>query len=176
MGARTARCGTSDEPPVEKHVFRRNSPEVSCKSGISGFKIRVPRRWTLPEGGCLPRGYLFLGEEDVQSIAAPKRVRRNDEIDAREVRLDRLGSGDQRGVMSFNDALEIARDEGLDLVEVSPNADPPVCRIMDFGKYLFEQNKKGTICKSASKSRFMSKRSSFVRERTKVTTRSSCAG
>ena len=51
-------------------------------------------------------------------------------------------SGEQRGVMSFDVALEIAQDEGLDLVEVSPTADPPVCRIMDFGKYLFEQNKK----------------------------------
>ena len=60
-------------------------------------------------------------------------------------------SGEQRGVMSFNDALEIARDEGLDLVEVSPNAEPPVCRIMDFGKYLFEQNKKAQTAKRKQK-------------------------
>jgi translation initiation factor IF-3 len=44
--------------------------------------------------------------------------------------------------MPLNDAIDLAREEGLDLVEVSPNAEPPVCRIMDFGKYLFEQNKK----------------------------------
>ena len=44
--------------------------------------------------------------------------------------------------MSLTDALQIAQDESQDLVEVSPNADPPVCRAMDFGKYLFEQNKK----------------------------------
>jgi translation initiation factor IF-3 len=44
--------------------------------------------------------------------------------------------------MSLTDALQIAQDESQDLVEVSPNADPPVCRVMDFGKYLFEQNKK----------------------------------
>ena len=44
--------------------------------------------------------------------------------------------------MSVAEAIELARNEGLDLVEVAPTADPPVCRIMDFGKYLFEQNKK----------------------------------
>jgi len=53
--------------------------------------------------------------------------------------------------MSLSAALEIARDEGLDLVEVSPNADPPVCRIMDFGKYLFEQNKKAQSAKRKQK-------------------------
>lgn len=44
--------------------------------------------------------------------------------------------------MSREEAIATAKDEGLDLVEVSPNADPPVCRIMDFGKYVFEQKKK----------------------------------
>ena len=44
--------------------------------------------------------------------------------------------------MPLSDAIDLAAEEGLDLVEVSPNAEPPVCRIMDFGKYLFEQNKK----------------------------------
>ena len=53
--------------------------------------------------------------------------------------------------MSFRDALEIAQDEGLDLVEVSPNAEPPVCRIMDFGKYLFEQNKKAQSARRKQK-------------------------
>ena len=48
-------------------------------------------------------------------------------------------------------AIQLARDEDLDLVEVSPNADPPVCRIMDFGKYLFELNKKGQSAKRKQK-------------------------
>lgn len=50
--------------------------------------------------------------------------------------------GDQVGVMEREKAIEMAFGNDMDLVEVSPNADPPVCRIMDFGKYLFEQNKK----------------------------------
>ena len=101
---------------------------------------------TIPD--CLPRGYCFLEEE--AGIAATKRVRRNDEIDATEVRLID-STGEQRGVMSLSTAIEIARDEGLDLVEVSPNAEPPVCRIMDFGKYLFEQNKKAQSARRKQK-------------------------
>jgi translation initiation factor IF-3 len=50
--------------------------------------------------------------------------------------------------MSTSSAIELARAENLDLVEVSPNASPPVCRVMDFGKYLFEQKKKTNVGKS----------------------------
>lgn len=50
--------------------------------------------------------------------------------------------------MDRDAAIGIAKDQGLDLVEVSPNAEPPVCRIMDFGKYLFEQKKKTQAGKS----------------------------
>jgi translation initiation factor IF-3 len=83
-------------------------------------------------------------------IAVTKRVRRNEEIDATEVRV--IGSdGEQAGVMSLRAGIELAKEEGLDLVEVSPNAEPPVCRIMDFGKYLFEQNKKSQSAKRKQK-------------------------
>ena len=50
--------------------------------------------------------------------------------------------GNNLGVMSTKEALQIARDRDLDLVEVSPNANPPVCRIIDFGKFLYERTKK----------------------------------
>jgi translation initiation factor IF-3 len=53
--------------------------------------------------------------------------------------------------MSLRDALGLARDDDLDLVEVSPTADPPVCRIMDFVKYLFELNKKAQTAKRKQK-------------------------
>ncbi len=53
--------------------------------------------------------------------------------------------------MPLADAIEVAKSEGLDLVEVSPNVDPPVCRIMDFGKHLFEQNKKAQSAKRKQK-------------------------
>jgi len=51
-------------------------------------------------------------------------------------------SGENVGVVSTEDAHRIAQEADLDLVEVAPNADPPVCRVMDYGKFLYEQKKK----------------------------------
>ena len=100
------------------------------------------------ESGLLRCGYCFRQEE--WSIAATKRIRRNEEIDAAEVRVIDAG-GEQAGVMPLEEALVIARADSLDLVEVSPMADPPVCRVMDFGKYLFELNKKAQSAKRKQK-------------------------
>jgi translation initiation factor IF-3 len=60
-------------------------------------------------------------------------------------------NGGQAGVMTRNEALQMALAADLDLVEVSPTAEPPVCRIMDFGKFLFEQNKKAHSAKRKQK-------------------------
>ncbi|PZN34151.1 MAG: translation initiation factor IF-3 [Proteobacteria bacterium] len=79
-----------------------------------------------------------------------KRIRRNEEITAPRVRVIDA-EGRQIGVVSRAEALEMADAAQLDLVEVSPTADPPVCRIMDFGKYLFEQNKKAHAAKRKQK-------------------------
>jgi len=59
--------------------------------------------------------------------------------------------GSQAGVMSRYDALQMATAAGLDLVEVSPTAEPPVVRVMDYGKFLFEQNKKAHSAKKKQK-------------------------
>jgi len=59
--------------------------------------------------------------------------------------------GRQVGILSRQEALEMAQDADLDLVEVSPTADPPVCRIMDYGKFLFEQNKKAHAARRKQK-------------------------
>ncbi len=74
-------------------------------------------------------------------IATVKKTRINDDITAPEVRL--IGAdGAQIGIKSLEDAKQLAEDAELDLVEISPDAEPPVCRLMDYGKYQFEQNKK----------------------------------
>ena len=74
----------------------------------------------------------------------------NNEITARRVRL--IGAeGEQVGVVSITEALQTAYDANLDLVEISPNADPPVCKVMDYGKYQFEQNKKLQAAKKKQK-------------------------
>ena len=76
----------------------------------------------------------------------------NEQIRAREVRL--VGAnGDQLGIKSRNDALDLAANLNLDLVLVAPNAKPPVCRIMDYGKFRFEQQKKE---RTAQKSKVIS--------------------
>jgi translation initiation factor IF-3 len=67
-------------------------------------------------------------------------IRINDRIRAREIRvIDE--NGEQMGILAPFEALKIARERGLDLVEVSPNAVPPVCRIQDYGRYLYEKEK-----------------------------------
>lgn len=71
-------------------------------------------------------------------------------IDAREVLV--IGpEGEQLGVLSKQDALAAAAEAGLDLVEVAPNATPPVCRIMDFGKFKYQQSKKAQLAKKKQK-------------------------
>jgi translation initiation factor IF-3 len=74
----------------------------------------------------------------------------NDRIRASEIRL--IGAdGDNVGVVSPDRALEMAYDAGLDLVEISPNANPPVCKIMDFGKFKYEQQKRESEARKKQK-------------------------
>ncbi len=76
--------------------------------------------------------------------------RKNGEIRVPRVRV--IGSdGEMIGVLSRDEALRMAEDEGLDLVEIQPNADPPVCKVMDFGKFRFEQQKKASEAKKKQK-------------------------
>ncbi len=60
-------------------------------------------------------------------------------------------NGEQVGILPIEEALEAAANEGLDLVEVAPNSEPPVCRIMDYGKFVFEQNKKAQSARRKQK-------------------------
>jgi len=74
-------------------------------------------------------------------VITKEELRVNERILAREVRtIDQ--NGEQLGILKLEDALEAARDRGLDLVEVSPNSKPPVCRILDYGKYKYQQEKR----------------------------------
>jgi translation initiation factor IF-3 len=105
-----------------------------------------------------PRGACENGRIQHQYISPPNRragdcpippldkrsqksfIRTNERVRAREVRvIDE--SGEQLGVMAPFDALKIARERSLDLVEISPNAVPPVCKIQDYGKFLYEKDK-----------------------------------
>ncbi|MGA0266721.1 MAG: translation initiation factor IF-3 [Lysobacterales bacterium] len=83
-------------------------------------------------------------------MAVQKETRRNEDIIAPQVRVIDL-EGEQVGVMSTPAALEMAGESGHDLVEIAPNAEPPVCRIMDYGKYRFELAKKAQAAKKKQK-------------------------
>ncbi|MBK1705750.1 translation initiation factor IF-3 [Halochromatium glycolicum] len=74
-------------------------------------------------------------------MAAPKRNRVNDEISVPQVRLI-AEDGEQVGILDLSEAKQKAAEANLDLVEIVPNADPPVCRLMDYGRFRFDQKKK----------------------------------
>jgi translation initiation factor IF-3 len=76
-------------------------------------------------------------------VVINKKIRINDQIRVPQVRLIDVEGG-QLGVIGIRDAIESAKQKGLDLVEVAPGANPPVCRIMDFGKFKYQMSKKHT--------------------------------
>lgn len=85
-----------------------------------------------------------------EGIIISKELRINEEVRCKEVRLVD-DAGQQLGVMAPREAVKIAVEKGLDLVEVAPTANPPVCRIMDYGKYKYEQSKKERDAKKNQK-------------------------
>src|SRR3990167_4468835 len=80
-------------------------------------------------------------------MAKTEQIRINHFIKAREVRV--VGAeGENLGTMDSRNALKIAQEAELDLIEISPNANPPIVKIMDFGKFQYEQKKKAKIAKA----------------------------
>ena len=85
-----------------------------------------------------------------QRRSKPKGPRANEKIRALDVQV--IGSeGGNLGVMQLKKAIELAKQEALDLIEISPNANPPVCKIMDMGKYKYDLQKKANLAKKKQK-------------------------
>ena len=102
-----------------------------CVREHAGWNRGVRRR----AANSLWRSAIALDKRSAKSF-----IRINDRIRAREIRvIDE--NGEQMGILAPFEALRIARERGLDLVEVSPNAVPPVCRIQDYGRFLYEKEK-----------------------------------
>ena len=95
------------------------------------------------------RFHFFRIIQEVDHISKDN-LKINEEIRAREVRVN-SATGESLGIMSLRDALQMAAEQQLDLVEVAPTAKPPVCRIMDFGKYRYEQQKREKEAKKKQK-------------------------
>ena len=99
-----------------------------------------------PETAVRNGGYLDEGRR----ISTEKLNRKNEEIRVPRVRV--IGAdGEMVGVLSRDEALRLAEDAGMDLVEIQPNAEPPVCRVMDFGKFRFEMQKKASAARKKTK-------------------------
>ena len=85
-----------------------------------------------------------------QRRSKPQGPRANERIRALDVQV--IGSdGGNLGAMPLKHAIELAKQESLDLIEISPNANPPVCKIMDMGKYKYDQQKKANQAKKKQK-------------------------
>lgn len=84
------------------------------------------------------------------SISAEKEIRLNEDISVPRVRLIDQG-GVNRGILSLNEARQLATDAEMDLVEISPNTEPPVCKVMDYGKFCFERKKKAQQARKKQK-------------------------
>lgn len=98
---------------------------------------------------CQRVGYTrFCIFKEVDNISKDFRI--NEEIRVREVRLVD-SEGNQLGIMPTREALRLAEEKQLDLVEIAPQARPPVCKLMDFGKYKYEQNKREKEAKKKQK-------------------------
>ncbi len=108
----------------------------SGSAGASGIDGPAALYW---------RSTIVLDKRSAKSF-----IRINDRIRAREIRvIDE--NGEQMGIMAPFEALKTARERGLDLVEVSPNAVPPVCRIQDYGRFLYEKEKSDRAARKKQK-------------------------
>ena len=85
-----------------------------------------------------------------QRRTKPRGPRSNNRINSPEVQVI-ASDGENLGILNTNDAINRARDEGLDLIEIAPNAKPPVCKIMDMGKYKYDAQKKANKAKKKTK-------------------------
>ena len=92
----------------------------------------------------------FQKQNYFQRRTKPRGPRINDRIRALEVQVIN-SEGKNLGPLAINEAIKIAKQEGLDLIEISPNANPPVCRIIDIGKYKYDMQKKANKAKKKQK-------------------------
>ena len=98
---------------------------------MADFKQNYFQRRTKDRG---PRSNNRISSPDVQVIAS---------------------DGENLGVLNTNEAISMAKSQGLDLIEIAPNANPPVCKIMDMGKYKYDAQKKSKSCEKKTKNCFI---------------------
>ena len=129
-------------PPAQ---LQHSTHPVQCYTQCAFVYPQRPRKTPRAGSNDFWRSTIALDKRSAKSF-----IRINDRIRAREIRvIDE--NGEQMGILAPFEALRIARERGLDLVEVSPNAVPPVCRIQDYGRYLYEKDKSERAAKKKQK-------------------------
>mmetsp|Transcript_3471 Transcript_3471/g.12633 ORF Transcript_3471/g.12633 Transcript_3471/m.12633 type:complete len:252 (-) Transcript_3471:145-900(-) len=122
---------------------RNAAPRPSTRPSSSVISLNSGAR-AVPRSSLVVRAYQSLGSRGRFRGRGPPKPRgppKNEDIRGKEVRV--IGSQRENlGVMPTKEAVSLAQSEGLDLVLVTPDASPPVCRVVDFGKYMYEQEKK----------------------------------
>jgi hypothetical protein len=133
------------EPPHSAKPPRaRPNPSLGCSLLASATRMgsitpNPKKRGYLLPPGCKDLVHVLQGAPKSPSLATSVRI--NGKIRAQEVRV--IGEqGEQFGILSLVDALSLARSRGVDLVEIAPKARPPICRIVDFGRFRYEASKK----------------------------------
>jgi translation initiation factor IF-3 len=134
---------------------QRTEATANCRGFSVGGAFRPCQALTSvrQDGGRLPCYTFFLFHLScclTEGCIDKRFIRTNDRIRAREIRVID-DEGQQIGILTPYDALKMAREKNLDLVEISPTATPPVCRIMDYGKFLYQQEKKEREAKKHQK-------------------------
>lgn len=125
------------------------TPSSAWRASKKPTQVLVYGRALAYDRGPFDRVARFGQTEDL-SISTEKQDRRNEEINAPRVRV--IGSdGEQIGIMLTRDAIAKAYAESLELVEISPNAEPPVCKIMDYGKFLYQKDKQQQAARKKQK-------------------------
>ncbi len=123
--------------------------------GFLYLLVRLCWRHGPPPDELLREGVTSIVRPVIQRGLPPRREkddgpRVNGDITAKQIRVIDA-DGEMRGVMTIRDALALAEDSGLDLVEISPNAEPPVCKVLDYGKFKYEQQKKAAEARKKQK-------------------------
>ncbi len=146
---RVAYIRTLGSPPEAAGLLAIASQARRCRSRDDRARAcgRNERKCEIERINASPPELHGCGASENKPIQLQNRV--NGRIRAREVRVILASTGEQMGVMKLSDALRHAQGLGLDLVEVAPNATPPVCRIVDFGKFKYEAAKQEKEKKNA---------------------------
>lgn len=134
---------------VSYHLYFKQSAALTLRRQYPGFQVFISKNGPWWIVLCTVRFFCVIKYREVKAISSNDYFI-NEQIRDREVRV--IGAdGEQLGVMSASEAIRLAEEAELDLVKIAPNATPPVCKIVDYGKFKYEQIRKEKDAKKKQK-------------------------